>query len=109
VYAADAIKAFAQSNVMISNVPSHSNEIRNRIPPNTFFHCCAKENYFSWLHSQLRSRNFLLVSWQLSRLSPTLPLNRLGTASEIADAYLYLFANSYSTGTVVVVDGGAIC
>jgi len=42
-------------------------------------------------------------------LSPTLPLNRLGVASDIADAYLYLFANSYSTGTVVVVDGGAIC
>jgi NAD(P)-dependent dehydrogenase (short-subunit alcohol dehydrogenase family) len=42
-------------------------------------------------------------------LSPTLPLNRLGVASEIADAYLYLFANAYSTGTVVVVDGGAIC
>lgn len=42
-------------------------------------------------------------------LSPTLPLNRLGAASEIADAYLYLFANSYSTGAVVVVDGGATC
>ena len=42
-------------------------------------------------------------------LSPTLPLNRLGATSEIADAYLYLFGNSYSTGTVVVVDGGAIC
>jgi len=42
-------------------------------------------------------------------LSPTLPLNRLGIASEIADAYLYLFANFYSTGTVVVVDGGATC
>ena len=42
-------------------------------------------------------------------LSPTLPLERLGVASEIADAFLYLFGNSYSTGTVVVVDGGAIC
>ena len=42
-------------------------------------------------------------------LSPTLPLERLGVASEIADAYLYLFGNSYSTGTVIVVDGGAIC
>lgn len=42
-------------------------------------------------------------------LSPSLPLNRLGIASEIAEAYLYLFANSYTTGTVVVVDGGAIC
>lgn len=42
-------------------------------------------------------------------LSPTLPLQRLGVASEIADAYLYLFGNQYSTGAVVVVDGGAIC
>ena len=42
-------------------------------------------------------------------LSPTLPLNRLAAASEVADAYLYLFGNTYSTGTVVVVDGGAIC
>ncbi len=42
-------------------------------------------------------------------LSPTLPLNRLGTAGDIADAYLYLFVSAYSTGTVVVVDGGAIC
>jgi NAD(P)-dependent dehydrogenase (short-subunit alcohol dehydrogenase family) len=42
-------------------------------------------------------------------LSPALPLNRLGAAGEIADTYLYLFANSYTTGSVVVVDGGAIC
>ena len=48
-------------------------------------------------------------SQHVKTLSPTLPLNRLGAASEIADAYLYLFTNSYSTGTVVVVDGGAIC
>jgi len=40
-------------------------------------------------------------------LAPTLPMNRLATASEIAGAYLYLFSNSYSTGTVTVVDGGA--
>ena len=42
-------------------------------------------------------------------LAPTLPMNRPGTASEVAAAYLYLFSNSYSTGAVVVVDGGAIC
>ncbi len=42
-------------------------------------------------------------------LSPTLPLNRLGAVSEIADAYLYLFGNSYSTGSVIVVDGGVTC
>jgi len=40
-------------------------------------------------------------------LAPILPMNRLATASEIAGAYLYLFSNSYSTGTVIVVDGGA--
>ncbi len=42
-------------------------------------------------------------------LVSTLPMNRPGMTSEIADAYLYLFSNSYSTGAVVVVDGGAIC
>lgn len=42
-------------------------------------------------------------------LSPALPLNRLGATSEIADAYLYLFSSSYTTGSVIVVDGGAIC
>ena len=42
-------------------------------------------------------------------LAPTLPLNRLGTANEVAEAYLYLFGNLYSTGSVIVVDGGAVC
>lgn len=45
----------------------------------------------------------------IETLSPTLPLKRLAAASDIADAYLYLFGNSYSTGAVIVVDGGAIC
>lgn len=43
------------------------------------------------------------------KLAPSLPLNRLGTANEIADAYLYLFGNAYSTGSVIVVDGGVTC
>lgn len=42
-------------------------------------------------------------------LAPNLPLDRLGVASEIADTYLYLLTSPYSTGTVVVVDGGATC
>ena len=42
-------------------------------------------------------------------MAPNLPLDRLGIAMEIADAYLYLIASPYSTGTVVVVDGGATC
>lgn len=28
---------------------------------------------------------------------------------QIADAYLYLFGNAYSTGSVIVVDGGVTC
>lgn len=40
-------------------------------------------------------------------ISPTLPLERLGTANEVANAYLYSFSNTYSTGSVIVVDGGA--
>lgn len=42
-------------------------------------------------------------------LVPTLPLDRLGASNEIANAYLYLFSNTYSTGSVIVVDGGATC
>jgi NAD(P)-dependent dehydrogenase (short-subunit alcohol dehydrogenase family) len=35
-----------------------------------------------------------------------LPLGRVGEAAELATAYLYLMENTYSTGTVIVVDGG---
>jgi NAD(P)-dependent dehydrogenase (short-subunit alcohol dehydrogenase family) len=42
-------------------------------------------------------------------ISPRLPLERLGGADEVADAYLFLITNSYATGSVVVVDGGAVC
>lgn len=42
-------------------------------------------------------------------VAPALPLDRLGMTEEIAQAYLYLFGNTYSTGAVIVVDGGATC
>jgi NAD(P)-dependent dehydrogenase (short-subunit alcohol dehydrogenase family) len=45
----------------------------------------------------------------VKKLAPNLPLNRLADAAEIADAYLYLFNSTYSTGTVLLVDGGAGC
>jgi NAD(P)-dependent dehydrogenase (short-subunit alcohol dehydrogenase family) len=45
----------------------------------------------------------------VKNISPNLPLDRLGRADEIAEAYLYLFGNAYSTGSVIVVDGGAAC
>ncbi len=37
------------------------------------------------------------------------PLERLGHAEEIAEAYLYLFKNAYANGSCVVVDGGCVC
>jgi NAD(P)-dependent dehydrogenase (short-subunit alcohol dehydrogenase family) len=37
-----------------------------------------------------------------------LPIKRLGTAEEVADAILFLMRNTYVTGTTVHVDGGAL-
>lgn len=45
---------------------------------------------------------------RVKSLLPSLPLQRLGSAAEIAEAYLYLMDSAYSTGSVVVVDGGIL-
>jgi NAD(P)-dependent dehydrogenase (short-subunit alcohol dehydrogenase family) len=45
----------------------------------------------------------------IMRIAPTLPLERLGNPDEIAQTYLYVMCNTYSTGSVVIVDGGALC
>src|ERR1700719_2617124 len=37
-----------------------------------------------------------------------LPVGHVGDAEEIAEAYLYLMRQTYSTGQVLVVDGGAV-
>jgi NAD(P)-dependent dehydrogenase (short-subunit alcohol dehydrogenase family) len=37
-----------------------------------------------------------------------LPVGRVGEAEEIAEAYLYLMRNGFSTGQTVVVDGGGV-
>jgi NAD(P)-dependent dehydrogenase (short-subunit alcohol dehydrogenase family) len=37
-----------------------------------------------------------------------LPVGHVGEAVEIAEAYLYLMRQSYCTGQVLVVDGGAM-
>ena len=43
---------------------------------------------------------------QIRRMTARLPLPRAGNPDEIAEAYLYLIRGSYSTGQVLVVDGG---
>jgi len=37
-----------------------------------------------------------------------LPVAHVGEVEEIAEAYLYLMRQSYGTGQVLVVDGGAV-
>lgn len=43
---------------------------------------------------------------QLRRMTASQPLPRAGLPAEVAEAYLYLMAGSYSTGQVLIVDGG---
>lgn len=36
-------------------------------------------------------------------------VDRLGTLKEVAEAYLYLLKNEYSTGSILILDGGELC
>jgi NAD(P)-dependent dehydrogenase (short-subunit alcohol dehydrogenase family) len=40
------------------------------------------------------------------RIAARLPVGRVGKPEDIAEAYLYLMRNGYSTGDTIVVDGG---
>ena len=48
----------------------------------------------------------VLGSETLALLAGEIPLGRLGTAREVADAVVYLAGASYTTGHVLAVDGG---
>jgi NAD(P)-dependent dehydrogenase (short-subunit alcohol dehydrogenase family) len=37
-----------------------------------------------------------------------LPVGRVGEADDLAETYLYLMREGFSTGQVLVVDGGAV-
>ena len=43
-----------------------------------------------------------------SETAERLPVGHVGEVEEIAEAYLYLMRQSYCTGQVLVVDGGAL-
>jgi NAD(P)-dependent dehydrogenase (short-subunit alcohol dehydrogenase family) len=42
------------------------------------------------------------------RVGKTLLVSRVGEASDIARVYLYLMQEEFSTGQIVVVDGGTL-
>ncbi|NJN52223.1 MAG: SDR family oxidoreductase [Gammaproteobacteria bacterium] len=44
----------------------------------------------------------------ITRATANNPIKRAGTATEVADAILFLIRNEYATGTTVDVDGGAL-
>jgi NAD(P)-dependent dehydrogenase (short-subunit alcohol dehydrogenase family) len=37
-----------------------------------------------------------------------LPVGRIGEPNEVAEAYIYLMKNRFSTGSIVVTDGGGV-
>ena len=43
-----------------------------------------------------------------SETARRLPVGRVGEAQDLAQTYLYLMQEAYSTGQVIVVDGGAV-
>jgi NAD(P)-dependent dehydrogenase (short-subunit alcohol dehydrogenase family) len=43
-----------------------------------------------------------------SDIGRKLPVGRVGEADDLAQAYIYLMREGYSTGQVIVVDGGAV-
>ncbi len=40
------------------------------------------------------------------RIGQALPVGRMGEAPDLAQAYLYLMREGFSTGQVIIVDGG---
>jgi NAD(P)-dependent dehydrogenase (short-subunit alcohol dehydrogenase family) len=41
-------------------------------------------------------------------LAEALPAGRVGEVDDVAETFLYLMRNDYSTGTVVTIDGGTV-
>ena len=41
-------------------------------------------------------------------LAQALPAGRAGEVGDVAETFLYLMRNGYSTGTVVTIDGGSV-
>jgi NAD(P)-dependent dehydrogenase (short-subunit alcohol dehydrogenase family) len=61
------------------------------------------------LHNLLAGRTVLVIggsSGIRAGFVPRVPLGRLGTVEEVADAYVFLMTATFVTGQVLAVDGG---
>lgn len=56
-----------------------------------------------WRHMSEEDRSAMYHS-----LAGALPVGRVGEVSDIAETFLYLMRNGYSSGTIVTVDGGSV-
>ena len=67
-------------------------------------------NVLSPGHTATPGLNGLLDEKEQARLAPAIPLQRLGTADDLAKAAVFLASadSAYITGTELVVDGGFI-
>jgi len=43
-----------------------------------------------------------------ARTAATVPLGRVGEVADVAEAYLFLISQPFTTGTIVTVDGGSL-
>ena len=48
------------------------------------------------------------VEQMFASLGRSLPLGRVGSTEEVAEAFLYLIGQTYATGSIVTVDGGSV-
>jgi NAD(P)-dependent dehydrogenase (short-subunit alcohol dehydrogenase family) len=61
----------------------------------------VRSNLWSGMSEEDRAALYALVG-------ETLPVGRVGEVADVAQTFVYLMANGYSTGTIVAVDGGAL-
>jgi 3-oxoacyl-[acyl-carrier protein] reductase len=61
------------------------------------------------LFTPLCSTGTEIIARRLSTVTQKkMPLKRVGSAEEVAETAIYLMKNSYTTGVIIQIDGGAL-
>jgi NAD(P)-dependent dehydrogenase (short-subunit alcohol dehydrogenase family) len=68
-----------------------------------FFETVGSFDHFVYTAGDKRERNAMF-----NDLGQQLPMGRVAEADDVAKAFVYLMDSDYVTGTVSVVDGGAL-